>query len=612
MEAIKYYLSSRVDDTLSQLVKASSIYTLSDSFGRLERVSDTYCEIMETNSNRLIGEPQKLLKSHLHSDNLYKKLWRTLKMRQQWNGVLSETLESGKTVHLDATIIPIQDETNHSVKYVGIYNDITNVHKQKDQFKTANLVDKNLLNAMPFHVFLTSKHGKVLNVNKSYNGKEVSELIGTYIYDYFSLECLEQIKTNIEFVASEKISNQFEITDVDSANKRRDYSILIAPVFNELGGFTSLTVTVQETIKTHSTYKNREAEKKCRLIYQSVNVGIIVVTDENGRITEWNKGAEVAFGYTESEILGKPLNVLISKKSRRTSVNDLLEIAEKIDNNQAVELIELYCLSKTKKEFPVELALSSLTFRGKKVYCAMMLDLSKRKTLEHKLKQKTKDLKLFLYRSAHDLKAPFSTAEGLLNLLEIDTSTENEKLVELLGATIKKGKTLSESLTQASLITVNKDETSKIDFQKTIEDVLQLLSLKSNLTKIDIVKHLDTSSEFYSNNELINTIFHNVIHNAIIYSKPSTKLKKPHITISVKTLEDRAILTISDKGIGIRKDNLQKIFDLYFRANVLDEAGNGLGLYVVKSIVDDLNGEIHVKSKIHKGSSFEIILPNLK
>ncbi|MEM5565093.1 PAS domain-containing protein [Psychroserpens sp. AS72] len=612
MEAINYYLPLKIDQTLMSLLKDNSMCTLSDSMGRLEYVSDNYCEILETNSSRLIGEPQKLLKSHLHSSALYKNLWRTIKMGQKWNGILTETLDSDQTIYLDTTIIPIHDEIENSVKYVGIYNNVTKIHQQNNKLKTTNIDDKNLLNVMPFHVFLTSKHGKVLNVNKSYGNKEVSELIGTYIYDYFSLDSFEIIKNNIEYVASKKVANQFEITEIDLTNNPRKYSILVAPVFNELGGLQSLTVTVHENIKTYCINKDREVGKKCRLIYQSINVGIIVVTDNNGKITEWNKGAEAAFGYKESEILGKPLTVLISRKSRKTSIKELLNITEKIDNKQDVELIEMYCLSKNKKEFLVELALSSLNFRGNKIYCAMMLDITKRKTLENKLKQKTKDLELFLYRSAHDLKAPFSTAEGLLNLLDKDSSTVNTKLLELLSTTVKRGKLLSESLTQASLITVNRNETSKIDFQKNIEDILQLPSLKNNLKGIKIVKQLDTYSEFYSNPELLRTIFHNVVHNALIYSKSLNNSNKPCVTISVKTLKNKAIIEISDTGMGIRKENLQKIFDLYFRANNLDDSGNGLGLYVVKSIVDDLNGEIHVKSKINKGTSFEIIIPNLK
>ncbi|WP_431133971.1 PAS domain-containing sensor histidine kinase [Psychroserpens mesophilus] len=612
MEAINYYLPSGLNHTLWSKINDNSIWTLSDSLGRLEYVSNSYCELLKTHSNRLVGEPHKLLKSHLHSDVLYKNLWRTIKMGQKWNGVLSETLDNGNTLFLDATIIPIQDEIESSVKYIGLYKDVTKLHQQNKQIIISNAADKDFLNSMPFHVFLTSRHGKVINVNKPFGNKEVSELIGTYIYDYFSPDSFNKIKSNIEYVASGKVANQFEIKELDSTENTREYSILIAPVLDKLGGVISLTVTIQENTKTYCINKDREAGKKCRLIYQSINVGIIIVTDNNGKIKEWNKGAEAAFEYTASEILGKPLTVLISRKSRKSNLKELLNAAKNIENNEDAELIELNCLSKSKKEFPVELALSSLTFRVNKIYCAMMLDISKRKTLENKLKQKTKDLELFLYRSSHDLKAPFSTAVDLLNSLKKDSPTKNVKLLDLLTATMKRGELLSEGLSQASLIRVSRNKSSIIDFQKIIEDTFKLLSSENNLKGINTVKQLDTQTEFYSNSELLSTIFHNVIQNAIRYSKAPTKSKNPCITILVKTFDDKAIIEIRDTGIGIRKDHINKIFNLYFRVNNIDDSGFGLGLYVVKSIVDNLMGDIHVKSTLKKGTSFKIILPNLK
>ena len=611
MEAINYYIPSGLDHTILSKIKDNSICTLTDSLGRLEYVSDDYCQILETHSNRLIGEPHELLRCHLHTNTLYKNLWRTIKMGQKWSGVLTETLKNGKTIVLDATIIPISDDIENTVKYIGLYNDVTKLHSQKNQIVTANGADRDFLNVMPFHVFLTSKHGKVLNVNKPYNNKEVSELVGTYIYDCFSLESFEKIKNNIEFVASEKTANQFEITELDATAKPCKYSILIAPVFDELRGLHSLTVTVQKNNETYSINKEREAGKKCRLIYQSLNIGIVVVTDHNGKITEWNNGAEAAFGYTESEILGKPLTVLISRKSSKTNIKELLKSAHKTEINKDVEFTELPCLSKSKKEFIVEFALNKLTFGEEKIYVATMLDVTQRKALENKLELKTKDLESSLYRSAQDLKSFFSSAKKVSDSLKKDTLIENKNFLKAFDKTVEKSKLLSERLAQASLQTVHKKESSKIDFHEIIEDTLQSLSLKNNLKGINIVKNRDTSFEFFSNSELLKSIFYNVIHNAIIYSKAPTKSKTPCITITVQTLENKAMIKISDSGIGIRKEHLEKIFDLYYRVNDSDDSGFGLGLYTVKRIVDDLNGEIQVQSKLNKGTSFIIELPNL-
>ena len=70
------------------------------------------------------------------------------------------------------------------------------------------------------------------------------------------------------------------------------------------------------------------------------------------------------------------------------------------------------------------------------------------------------------------------------------------------------------------------------------------------------------------------------------------------------------MLTVEDNGVGIYKKKINRIFDLYYRANKCDTPGHGLGLYIVKNIVDDLNGSIDVISGVKSGSMFNVVLPN--
>lgn len=239
-------------------VKENAIVTITDARGRIEYANDKFCKILECNANNLIGETHELLKSHLHTGKVYKNLWRTIKMGNKWHGVLSDVSSSGKRYWVDTTIIPINDDTDNTRKYIALYTDVTKYHVQ-------------------------------------------------------SIELLEISKTN----------------------------------------------------------------RKYRSIFQSTNAGIIVITDHIGNVTEWNKGAELAFGYTKSEILGHPLTVLLAKKFRKGNINGLLATINKCKNDN--DLIELICMRKNGVEFPVEFGLSSLKLEQKGFYCAVMLDVSKRK-----------------------------------------------------------------------------------------------------------------------------------------------------------------------------------------------------------------------------------------
>lgn len=611
MEAFKYYITNNFDTDIISLLETNSIISITDALGRIEYVNDNFCNLLGCDESKLLGETLKLLESPLHTGLVYKNLWKTIKLGHKWVGILKAESVNGKLLWLDTSIVPVKKE--NGTKYVIIYKDITTHHNKNLQLIESDKKHKEFLNEIPMNIFSISKYGKVLNTNKSFCNLNASDLVGTYIYDYINPRSYGIFKSNIDEVFSEKTSKQFEFFDFDTNGNKLFYSSVVSPVYNEIGALTSATVCIHET----TNYKNVSDEKlkneaKYRSIYQSINVGIIVVADEKGNIAEWNKGAELAFGYSEMEILGRPLTVLTSEKYRKPNIKELAKAIKKLKNNQKADLIEMQCLRKNGEEFPVEFALSTLKAKDEIYYCAMMLDISKRVTLQNKLKQKTKDLELFLYRSAHDLKAPFSSAQGLINLLKEETDKKKiNYLIEMLETTIERGKDLSDSLTEASTISAKKHEYKTIDFQKCIHQVIKLLSGSSHFEQIKFNIDIDISKPFKSKPELISSIFQNLLQNAIKYSKKPTDTHTPTIDVSVKTHDKALTILICDNGSGISEKSINKIFDLYYRADNADVPGNGLGLYIVKSIIEGLEGTISVKSNVNSGACFEIQLPNL-
>lgn len=613
MEAIKYSIPNFINNSVLHDVIENSIVTVTDSLGRIEFANDRFCEILECNSNKVIGETHAMLKSPLHSEIKYKNLWRTIKMGNKWSGILQDTTANGNSLWLDTTIIPVTSEEERGLKYLSIYKDVTKYYKENSRLAQDNAVNNDFLKNIPLNVFNITRRGKILNVNKSCFNKEVSELVGTYIYDYFAPIGFETLNSNIDKVYSDKQTRQFDMFDFDKEGRRVFFSSIISPNFDSSGANISATLTLQEVTQFKGVSNElRASEAKFRTIYKSINVGIIVITDDRGNITQWNKGAEEAFGYKEDETIGRSLTVLMSRKYRNGNIKELIRAVNKIKNKQKGDVIEMCCLRKNGEQFPVEFALSNGSVDGEGFYCAMMLDISKNKSLEEKLTQKTKELELFLYRSAHDLKAPFSSAEGLLGLLKEEQSNERGVLLTgMLDTIIQSGKNLSENLSQASNVEININEFKEIDFSKQISDILVLLGAANKFDNIKFNVAVVDNYSYKCNPEMIKSIIQNLIHNAIKYSRDTNMEHSPFVNIIIKTFKNEVVILIEDNGLGIYKTKIDKIFDLYYRANKYDVPGHGLGLYIVKNMVDRLKGKITVESSVNSGTSFKVVLPSV-
>ena len=103
-------------------------------------------------------------------------------------------------------------------------------------------------------------------------------------------------------------------------------------------------------------------------------------------------------------------------------------------------------------------------------------------------------------------------------------------------------------------------------------------------------------------------ILNNLISNAIKYRRHDIPLSL--IQVNVEVQEDKVLLSVSDNGEGIPDEKLPHIFDMFYRASESSE-GSGLGMYIVKNIINKIGGEISLRSKVGEGSTFSVVLPNV-
>lgn len=220
----------------------------------------------------------------------------------------------------------------------------------------------------------------------------------------------------------------------------------------------------------------------------------------------------------------------------------------------------------------------------------------------------------FINNMTHELKTPISTI-GLSSemLLQEDFSNDSERLKRYAGLIYKENKRLEHQVERVlNIAKLNKNELSlkkiTLHLHELIEEAADSFRFNQLQSGGEIKLELNAASDELKADQVhITNVIFNLIDNAVKYSKD-----KPEVFVASENDKKGIIISISDKGIGIKKEDLKLIFDKFYRVstgNLHDVKGFGLGLYYVKLVIEAHDGTIHVKSQVGEGTTFTIWLP---
>ncbi|WP_026461868.1 CHASE domain-containing protein [Adhaeribacter aquaticus] len=224
------------------------------------------------------------------------------------------------------------------------------------------------------------------------------------------------------------------------------------------------------------------------------------------------------------------------------------------------------------------------------------------------LRRTNTDLDNFVYTASHDLKAPIANLEGLTNDIEFTfrdrMESEDKYLLELLTDSIHKLKRTVNDLTDITKVQKDLDINEEvISFDEMYEDIKG--DLKGQiLTSKAIIKTDFAVPEIIYARKNLRSIMYNLISNAIKYRSPE---RVPEVTVSTEVAGGFIRFTVKDNGLGIRDDQQHKLFSMFRRVHTHVD-GSGIGLYIVKRIVENNGGKIVLESEENKGSVFSIYL----
>ena len=410
----------------------------------------------------------------------------------------------------------------------------------------------------------------------------------------------------------------------ESENKYRDLS-------------NSLEIQVQERTRELKELNESlvKSEQRYHQMVEEVQDYAILYINRDGVVENWNKGAEKIKGYLSSEIIGQNFSVFYTEEDRKNNLpKQLLDRATQ--NGRAVQ--EGWRVRKDGTLFWASVVITAVHNKLNEVigFSKVTHDLTQKKKASDNLKasameleqkntdlaKMNKELQSFAYISSHDLQEPLRKIQTFSTMIMDkeyqNLSDDGKDRFQRMQNAAKRMRALIEDLLTYSRASSNEKKFRNTDLNKILEEVKE--DLKEELEQ----KHAQIETTTLCRVNIIPFQFRQMIYNLISNSlKFSNSSRSPYIKIrseiasgaklnNEKLLGDTVYchITISDNGIGFEQQYNEKIFEVFQRLHTQEKyKGTGVGLAIVKKIVENHQGTITAKGEVDKGASFDIYFP---
>jgi PAS domain S-box-containing protein len=414
-----------------------------------------------------------------------------------------------------------------------------------------------------------------------------------------------------------------DLTTVDRSRGSAPYAYLVKPFEEaELHRAIVLAMTRNKAERVEHARKDNalwESEERYRRLLDSIQDYAIILLDPEGRTATWNAGAEKMTGYTADEMIGKPIALLRAEEER--DATKLRQQLERVLETGRQEFEE-WRIRKDGTRYWAHVIRTPMVERSGKVtgYVSVIHDETQRRSLEAQLlqSQKLESLGKLAGGIAHDFNNMLMVIFSRVELLQrVNGSIEPQRrYLNDLRAAAGKSRDLTQQLLAAARQQVLQPQI--VSLNEVVSSTMQLLSssLGENIhIRTHVDEHLWTT---YADAGKLHQVLLNLAINAreampkggtLTVETRNVRVdeayarQRPHLHVG-----DYVQLIVSDTGAGIPEEIRDKIYDPFFSTR---GRGSGLGLAVVRGIIDQTGGHIWIYSEVGQGTTFKILFPRI-
>ncbi len=395
------------------------------------------------------------------------------------------------------------------------------------------------------------------------------------------------------------------------------YLVSVSPLISSEGVVDRVLAVSQNITEQQTALRQaQESETQFRTLAESIPGAVYVSTnDQDRKVLYISKGIINLCGYPVEDFV-----------EGRIGAADLIHVDDQKVNEEtvarAVANQQPYQLTYRLKHRDggvcwIEEHGASVMKDGKKYFQGVLFDVTEAKQYEEELQKQNEELKRmngeldhFAYSVSHDLRAPLTSALGLLHLLRVeeDPVQQNQFMTLAEQSLHQLNNFIQEimSLTRNSRTDLTLEE---VNLNKMVDEVIASQQQNANHDRVKVCNHTKPNETLLTDRRRLRIVLNNLISNAIRYHRRSHE--RPYVQISARVEPQQTTLRVEDNGIGINQEHQDKVFNMFYRATN-HVSGSGLGLHLVKETVQKLKGQVKLDSRVNQGSTFTVLLPSLK